>query len=408
MLEARRRCASAGAGDSASSGAVTPGDCIDCPPSRDAVCLEPEGLNPGRPSGNVQGMWGPKRRESEPEATAAMVAKPLSEPVADRGESLDVLLAEIEALSERNRATPDWKIERRLVALRHLAGIRLIDDAPSGAEFVTPDVESLPSGDSLPEIPGADLTPGLIRAGILRDGCLLVRGLVPRDRAQHLAGEIDRSFEQREHHDAGRPANESYYEEFRPHERYGDVFGRNWIKQGGGVLAADAPMVNFEMMELFRQAGLSRLVSQYLSEPALISVHKTTLRKADPSIPGAWHQDGFFMGEVRSLNLWLSLSRCGDLAPGLDIVPRRLDRYIATATDEAALDYTISQQKVEQAAGDTPVLRPIFEPGDALFFDELFLHQTGSAPSMPKPRYAIENWFFAGSGFPGEYAPIAV
>jgi hypothetical protein len=200
-----------------------------------------------------------------------------------------------------------------------------------------------------------------------------------------------------------------YYEEFRPTARYGgEVFGRPWIKQGGGLLAADSPMLNFRMMEMFRAARLREVVSEYLGEPALISVHKTTLRKADPSVPGAWHQDGFFMGEVRSLNLWLSLSRCGDEAPGLDILPRRLDSYVATATEEAALDYTISQQRVEQAAGETPVIRPIFEPGDALFFDELFLHQTGSDPSMPKPRYAVENWFFGGSGFPDEYAPIAV
>ena len=26
------------------------------------------------------------------------------------------------------------------------------------------------------------------------------------------------------------------------------------------------------------------------------------------------------------------------------------------------------------------ILRPIFEPGDALLFDELFLHQTGLGP----------------------------
>ncbi len=107
------------------------------------------------------------------------------------------------------------------------------------------------------------------------------------------------------------------------------------------------------------------------------------------------------MGQVRSLNLWLSLSRCGDEAPGLDIVPRRLERYVATATEEAVLDYTISQQQVEQAAGGTPIIRPIFEPGDALFFDELFLHQTGSDPAMPNPRYAVENWFFGGLGVPG-------
>jgi hypothetical protein len=149
-------------------------------------------------------------------------------------------------------------------------------------------------------------------------------------------------------------------------------------------------------------------VTSYLGEPALTSVHKTTLRKADPSVPGAWHQDGYFMGPVRSLNLWLSLSRCGDESPGLDIVPRRLEHYVATNTEEAALDYTISQSKAQEAAGETSILRPIFEPGDAIFFDELFLHQTGSDPSMRKPRYAVENWFFGGSAFPEEYAPIAV
>ena len=53
-------------------------------------------------------------------------------------------------------------------------------------------------------------------------------------------------------------------------------------------------------------------------------------------------------------------------------------------------------------------MRPIFEPGDALFFDELFLHQTGSDPSMPNPRFAIESWFFGASAFPGDYAPVAV
>jgi hypothetical protein len=71
------------------------------------------------------------------------------------------------------------------------------------------------------------------------------------------------------------------------------------------------------------------------------------------------------------------------------------------------LSYQISQAKAEEAAGETPIIRPIFEPGDALFFDELFLHQTGSDPSMPRPRYAIESWFFGASAFP-EYIPVAV
>jgi hypothetical protein len=349
-------------------------------------------------------MW--RRRRTEPAGTST-VDRPES-PEQEFTGSLETLQAEIEQLTERNLASPSRETERRLGRLRHIAGARLVDEASGGAEFAVPDYDRLPEGDRLPEIAAADLTPGLLRAGILRDGCLLVRGLVDREHARALAKGIDRGFRQRERAEAGRSSAEGYYEEFQPHPRYGPVVGRGWIEQGGGLLAADAPMLSFQMMEMFRAAHLAELVSGYLGESALISVHKTTLRKADPAVPGAWHQDGFFMGPVRSLNLWLSLSRCGDEAPGLDIVPRRLEEYVATATEEAALDYTISQQKVEQAAGDTPVLRPIFEPGDALFFDELFLHQTGSDPSMRKPRYAVENWFFGGSGFPDEYAPIAV
>ncbi|HEY2160585.1 MAG TPA: phytanoyl-CoA dioxygenase family protein [Solirubrobacteraceae bacterium] len=317
-------------------------------------------------------------------------------------------LGEIERLTVSNRANPNRETERRLVRLRNIAGMLLTDEAPDAVDFVAPASDGLPEGDPLPEVDPSQLDAGLIRAGILRDGCLLVRGLVPRDRAEKMAKQIDAAFAQRERYDAGRSVQEGYYEEFIPDPRAGEPVVRGWIKQGGGLLAADAPALHFEMMELFGGAGLRELVGAYLGEPALISVHKTTLRKAEPSVPGAWHQDGFFMGEVRSLNMWLSLSRCGDEAPGLDVLPTRLEHYLATNTEEAALDYTISQRKVDETRGEVPVVRPLFEPGDAIFFDEKFLHQTGSDPSMRKPRYAIENWFFGGSAFPGEYAPIAV
>jgi hypothetical protein len=349
-------------------------------------------------------MWRFRRKDSAPETA---VIEP-TEPVEDRGESLEVLRAEIETLTAENRAHPSRETEQRLLSLRHLAGIRLVDDHALDPQFAAPDSDKLPAGDPLSEVRGSELTAGLLRAGILRDGCLLVRGLAPRDTALRLAEEIDRAFVERRRQESVLAAAEGYYKEFEPHARYGSVFGRTWIEQGGGLLAADAPMLNFSMMEMFAAASLPQIASDYLGEPALISVHKTTLRKAEPSVPGSWHQDGYFMGDVRSLNLWLSLSRCGDVAPGLDIVPRRLEQYVATATEEAVLDYTISQRNAEEAAGDRKIIRPIFEPGDALFFDELFLHQTGSSPEMPNPRYAIENWFFGGSRFPGEYAPIAV
>jgi hypothetical protein len=318
------------------------------------------------------------------------------------------LFAEIETVTARNREGRDPEAEQQLLRLRHLAGIRLLEEAAPAPEFPPPDFERLPEAAGLPDIQPQDLTAGLLRAGILRDGSLLVRGLIDRHAALRFADQIERSFEERERHDSGGGAAPGYYQPFEPDGRFTAPLSRPWIKVGGGVLAVDAPAPSFEMLELFGQAGMLELIREYLGEPAAISAHKTTLRKADPSVPGAWHQDGAFMGDVRALNVWVSLSRCGDEAPGLDIVPRRLDDLVAAGTEGTSLSYQVSDQVAIEAAGDRTIVRPIFEPGDVLFFDELCLHQTGSDPSMPKPRYAIESWFFGGSAFPEGYAPVAV
>jgi hypothetical protein len=346
-----------------------------------------------------------RRKRSNGHDGGATLAEP---PPGEFAGSAGELRAEIDRLATANRAGRDAGTERRLLRLRHEAGIRLLDAEAGTPSFPDPDAAPLPESGSLPEIAAADVTPGLLRAGILRDGCLLVRGLVDREAALRFGRGIDQAFDERERRDVGEPFAEDWYEEFELHPRYGELLGREWVQEGGGVLAVDSPVLAFEMAELFASAGLPELVAGYLGEPALISAQKTTLRKADPSVAGAWHQDGAFMGSVRSLNLWLSLSRCGDESPGLDIVPRRLDHIVQTQTEEAVLNIQVSQEKAEQAAGDKPIVRPIFEPGDALFFDELFLHKTGSDPSMPNPRFAIENWFFGASAFPADYAPLAI
>jgi hypothetical protein len=337
----------------------------------------------------MAGVWLVKRRHRDTQPAPASAAQ---------------LTDEIAALAQAHREGPDAEIERRLLRLRHELGIRRLDEAPSDPVFASAS-GALPAGDPLPEFTRSEVDAGVLRAAILRDGCLLVRGLLDRLAAVEFAREIDRAYAARrgELHAGG------YYEEFEPHERFGSVLWRTWIGEGGGLLAADSQRLCARMLELFGDAGVPELVERYLGEPPVISVHKTTLRRAEPSVGGAWHQDGFFMGPVRSLNLWVALSRCGDEAPGLDVLPRRLDRYLATGTEGAELNWTISGREVEQvAAAGTGIIRPVFEPGDALFFDELFLHRTGSDPTMPAPRFAIENWFFGASAFPADYAPIAV
>lgn len=347
-----------------------------------------------------------RRKRSDSAATAAADPQTGTAAVADQPSESE-LLDQIRRLTEHRRSVGDPDDERELLRLRNQAGIRRLQAANGGVSFAKPSA-TLPGGGDLPEFSRDQLTPELLRAAILRDGCMLVRGLIGRDDAEQVAELIDRAFAERDRHDAGEPHDSSLYDEFVPDPRYGQELARAWIKEGGGVLAVDSPRLSFMLGELLADAGMPRLVNGYLGEPALTTAQKTTLRKAEPSIPGGWHQDGKFMGPVRSLNLWLSLSRCGDEAPSLDIIPRRIDEFITTQTDEAMLDYMISQRIAEDAAGETGILRPIFEPGDALLFDDMFVHKTGSDPDMPKPRYALEHWFFGASGFPREYAPLTV
>jgi hypothetical protein len=319
------------------------------------------------------------------------------------------LSAEIAELSADNRRHRDRRTERRLLKLRHVLGMHLLDADHGDVDFATPALDRLPEAEDLPEIAVGDVTPELLRAGILRDGCLLVRGLVDRSDALRLAEQIDLAFAERARDVVGERPAEGYYEEFSPHERFlAGVVGRPWVRQGGGLLAADSPVAAFEMMEVLEHARVPELVELYLGEPALMSVEKTTLRKAEPSVPGAWHQDGSFLGEVRSLNLWLSLSRCGYEAPGLDIVPRRLDGLVRPWEDRPDRDIVVTPQAAQEAAGSKSIMRPIFEPGDAILFDELFLHQTATDPAMLKPRFALESWFFGSSAFPADYVPIAL
>lgn len=325
---------------------------------------------------------------------------------ADEERSLSDLRAEISELMAANRDAGDRDRERRILELRHIVGARVIDEAGSRPDYASPDPGSLPD-QQLPPIAPADLTAGIVRAGILRDGAVLVRGAVSGEAAASLAAGIERAFHDRHAYNQGEAGQDSLYEEFKPQDRFEQLSERKWIEAGGGVLAVDSPRLAFEMLDAFERAGLDRVISDYLGESALVSAEKCTLRKASPDVGGAWHQDGNFMGDVRALNVWLSLSRCGDVAPGLDIVPKRVDYLVEAGTDGAPLSYVIAPSKVEEAAAEAGIIRPIFEPGDVLLFDDLFLHQTGSDPSMPNPRFAIESWFFGASGFPEDYAPIA-
>jgi hypothetical protein len=321
----------------------------------------------------------------------------------------DDLLAEIARLTSTTRTTHDVEHQRRLLRLRHLAGISLTTGGAAPRDEPSPAFDRLPDpvpGD-LPSFALEDVSAEVLRAAILRDGCMIVRGFIDPRAASAFALEIDRAFAERECADAGEVPEPGYYEPFECIEPYTPP-PRGWIKSGGGLLVVDSPRLAFELVELYDAAGISQLVTDYLGGPAIISAQKTTLRKTEPTAVGAWHQDGAFMGLTRSLNLWVSLSHCGLDAPSLDVVPRRLDQLAPTGTEGAFLPDQVSDVVAQRAAGSMGIVRPTFAPGDVAIFDDLFLHRTGADAGMTSPRYAIESWFFAGTDFPLHYAPVAI
>ena len=171
----------------------------------------------------------------------------------------------------------------------------------------------------------------------------------------------------------------------------------------------DSPRMLFELCELLDETRMVELVASHLGERPALSANKCTLRRVPIDTNTNWHQDGAFLGaDVRTLNLWLALSDCAADAPGLEIVPRRLDTVLPTGTEGAMFDWSVSPEIVDEVSRVAPVVTPAFRAGDALLFDHLLLHRTAVEPGMTRERYAMEIWHFAPSGYPEGQIPGGV
>jgi hypothetical protein len=342
--------------------------------------------------------------------TSPRLETELADPMADAARLADdgQVLEAIRRLTHANRMQRDPRIEERLVTLRHDAFTSLprqpTTDPP--AEVLAEE----PDGPLAPTDPH-DLTVAALRRGLAQHGCVLVRGLIPTRRAEALAWGIDQALDAFDGCVAapGRQAA-PWYVPFSPRMGEYRVGGRRgWVRASGALWTADSPRMLFELLQVVDETGIGALVEDYLGERPALSANKCTLRRVPVDTNTNWHQDGAFLGpDVRTLNLWLALSPCGTDAPGLDIVPRRLDEVLPTGTDGALFDWSVSPTLVaEMANGHATVVRPSFSPGDALLFDHLFLHRTGVDPGMTRERWAIETWFFAPSTYPEGQIPLA-
>lgn len=318
----------------------------------------------------------------------------------------------------QNRSELDHQRERNIVSLRNQAFHAADHPVPSGSpeqqDAIDGHRDKLRIEQGLPAMDAADLDPLAVRSAMLSHGSVIVRGLIDPDLAGRLCEGVDRAFDGRDGYGEGFAGGFKPSPWFDPFEPVGADEDRitGWGRfdpKVATVWLADSPRMMFELLEAFEAAGIRQLAEGYLGEPPAFSVGKSVMRRVAPDSGSAWHQDGAFLGEnIRTLNIWTALNRCGDVSPGMDVVPKRIDEILPTGTDGAIFDWSVSPKVVEEAAAGTEIARPIFEAGDALLFDHMNLHGTGVDEGMTERRYATETWCFAPSAYPADAVPLMI
>lgn len=324
------------------------------------------------------------------------------------------LLVDLDRIEATLRVRDVAELEIAAVEQRHLA-FSLLGESTPRREWPPrgSDVVEIVSG--LPEVTPTDLSASLVASAISNHGCLLVRGLLDQARCRQLVSDIDRSIAARDAWLASKPMPEHdpWFQPFTPLPDYDDVANvRNWVAKGGGTWLADSPRAFSHFVGALRDTGLSELLAEYLGERPVLSVKKSTLRRVPPTLQGAdWHQDGAFMDRgtgIRTLNVWIALTDCGTDAPGLEIVPRRLESVLPTGGDGAYFDWSVGSATIDEHCGDAPRVKPRFRAGDALLFDQFLVHRTSIESGMTRDRYATETWFFAPSTYPRHLVPMVL
>jgi hypothetical protein len=316
------------------------------------------------------------------------------------------LLDAIDAFRIENAGADPGSAER-LLRLRHRAFPTLAGDVADSWPPTLPD--PFPGVAAVPELRVDGLSSETVGGSILHHGSVIVRELASRAAVDAIADGIERSFGAL---DAWLDDDTVESEWFAPFTTAGGdkPAMRKWVRAGGGVWAVESPLVATRILDLYHGVGLRELLTGYFGEPPALAIDKLTLRRVGPDTFPSWHQDGSFLGpEVRSVNVWLTLTDCGGDAsvPGLELVPRRVGELLETGTRGAPMPNSIGHDLVEEVAGTDTIVRPRFRAGDALLFDDRLVHRSAVDPDMRGVRYAVESWFFSPSYFPGTYDGLA-
>ena len=296
--------------------------------------------------------------------------------------AISELLATIEQRSAQNRAQRSATRELELVQLRHAAARALLA-SPLGQPAKTNADDLFANCKGLPEIQAAELNADTLAAGILNHGALLVRGLFNAQHIQYLRASLERSLAD---------------------------------QQACELPLGCTPGTLFDLLEIYQQCGLLDTVRQYLGGEPLMFAERAKLRRhiagRDKYAAIPWHQDvNFFGAQSYALNCWAAVTSCGEHNPGLSVIPRRTEQRHGWHGDELApLDYgkRMADGMIAELTRDHPIATPVFQPGDAILFDEMTIHTTANKPWKVAEQIVAISWFFRASNFPAWGTPLAV
>jgi hypothetical protein len=325
-----------------------------------------------------------------------------AEELAARGDLLGAV--DLLQFASYDRRAPE--VDVRLAELRRDA-FALLDRDPASSPW-PPEVEDpFPGETGLIELPRAEATPEVVAGAIRHHGCILVRGLLDEPVAERLVGSIETAFAGLEAANEGAPVAETspWYVPLASHPDYPpdqveERANPRWFR----VCTMDSPRAMFEVIDAFEAVGVGAMARRYLGARPAMSASKWALRRMPKRKIAGWHQEANVFPKVplRTMNVWLALTPCGDDSPSLDVVPRREVAVHETGNE----GFMFTNQRFAEVAGDAPQVSPRYDAGDAMLFDEMLIHRTNTKQEMDAVRYSIESWFFAPAGHPVELGPI--
>jgi Phytanoyl-CoA dioxygenase (PhyH) len=228
-----------------------------------------------------------------------------------------------------------------------------------------------PEERGVPEVHGRDLSATCVDSALHHHGSLVVRGLLDEETVTRVRAHL--------HPDALRVVV---------------------------PVSAEVDAMVAGVASAYESSGLVGVVRDYLEEPPVASAHRIVVLRVSRETAGlGWHQDGQFFGIVAALSVWTALDDCGLEGPSLGFVPRRVDHVITPGRmlmQDPKMDATVS----ELLAGQ-PFAEPALRAGDALLFDEMTVHRSGTRALRAPHRDLMITWFFAPSRFPDAHTPLA-